>query len=75
MWYLALVALLADAPDEVAAVGAEGWLLKVHRHELVSIDLVDTPTKSTTSLGISKPTFLLKLGHCFTLPHFPKTKS
>ena len=73
--YLALVALLAEAPDEVAAVGTEGGLLQVDRHELVPIDLVHSPTKGATSLGISKPTSLLELGHSLTFTHLPETKS
>ena len=38
---LALVALLAQAPYEVAAVRAESWLPQESSHEFVGIDLKD----------------------------------
>ena len=51
------------------AVGAEGGLFKVDRHELVPVDLVDTPPKSSSPLRISKPASLLKFRNCLSLAH------
>ena len=57
--HLALVTLLAHAPDEVLAVGAEGGLLEEHRDELVPVDLVHAPPERHAPLG-SPPLLLLE---------------
>lgn len=40
---------MKNLPDELAAVGAKGWLTKERCHELVTIYLVHTPSHSPTS--------------------------
>ena len=49
---LALVALLAKAPDELLAVGAVRGLAEETRHKLVAVDLVDLlALEGTATLG------------------------
>ena len=56
---LTLVALFAEAPDEVAAVAAERGLPEERRHELVTVDLMDAALHRASSLFVSEAAFLL----------------
>ena len=56
---LTLVTLLAKTPDEIPTVRTEGWLLQVDRHELVTVDLVDSPPERHPPL-VSPTFFFLK---------------
>ena len=55
--YLALIPLLAKAPNEVAAVWAEGGLSQKRRHEFVRIDLMDTTFHCTSTVFFRETTF------------------
>ena len=57
--YLALIPLLAKAPNEVAAVWAEGGLSQKGRHEFVRIDLMDTTFHCTSTVFFRETTFAL----------------
>lgn len=58
--HLTLVALFADAPDEVFAVRAEGGLLEDGGHEAMFVDHMDSTPDGTSSL-VEKPMALGKL--------------
>ena len=62
--HLALVALLAQAPDEVPAVRAEGGLPQEGGHELVRVHLVHPPLHGPPALLPGEAALLL-----LELPH------
>jgi len=64
---LALVPLLAEPPDEVLAMGTEGRLSEEQGHELVTRNLVDLSTHSSSSLTVSEGSRpFLEYALCFT---------
>lgn len=50
-----IVRVCVSSPDEVPAVGAVGGLSQVGGHELVSINLVDSPADGTLALPGTHP--------------------